>query len=257
MAFKAKLADFLKEVSNWTWEDFVRAEKNKSYSSNQAIIFALIRACQIEKIDAIRIALNRLDGKLKTPIKIELPKVYYLYPNAKAAAPAVSNDNGKLTVPKTDGVKSLEGEVLPAKIEPPKEKSPEDLATMTLRETLTEMSDYPRSLPEGIVKLALQTEQWIRGQAPEPDEIPKVKSVVAAHLLMMAQNRNIDALYEVFDQIDGKLVETIQVLADDIFITSYLTEAPSGAQLNQDGVLQIEAEAAQDLWAQKLGAGNA
>lgn len=249
---KPKLGSFLQEVSNWYWDEFVRAEKNKQYTTNQAIIFALIRACTLEKIDAIRIALNRLDGKLKTPIKIEMPKVYYLYPNAKATAGEVRNDNGKLTAPKTDATKVLEGEVLPpAVVEKPEQP---DLATMTLRETLTEMSDYPRDLPEGILKLALETEQWLKKNGEKPFEIPRVKSVVAAHLLTMAQNRNIDALYEVFDQIDGKLAETIQVIGDDIFITSYLEQAPPGAYLNDDGILQLEAGEAQDLWAQKLGA---
>jgi hypothetical protein len=39
---------------------------------------------------------------------------------------------------------------------------------------------------------------------------------VAAHLLILAQKRNIDALTEVFDQIDGKLAEVLQILGEDI-----------------------------------------
>lgn len=255
-----KLGLFLKDVANWGWDDFLKAEHDKTYTSNQAIIFSLIRACSIEKIEAIRMTLNRLDGKLKTPVKIELPKIYYLFPDAKLPKEVKSADT---TITKRDngdvvsgggtgpGVESKEVATI---VSP--EDSDSDLPSMTLRETLTKMADYPRDLPEAIIALALATDQWFRAQGPKPDEIPKVKSVVAAHLLVMAQKRNIDALSEVFDQIDGKLAETIQLLGDDIYITSYMTEAPQGAYLNDDGVLQMEADAAQLLWATKLGAGK-
>lgn len=256
MSGNEKLGRFLKEASNWEWDEFARAELNKKYTTNEAIIFALIRACTLEKIEAIRIALNRLDGKLKTPIKIELPKVFYIFPNATLDPGDMKKEIVKHNAREKNlkhlpgGVEILEGEVIPPKEE---EKKPEvDLPSLNLRETLAEMANYPRELPEGIVKLALETEQWLKKNGPKPFEIPKVKSVVAAHLLIMAQNRNIDALTEVFDQIDGKLVETIQLIGDDIYITSYIETAPPGAKLNADGVPQIEAETAQRLWAQKL-----
>lgn len=259
---KDKLGQFLREVSNWGWDEYVRAEKDRQYTSNQAIIFALIRACAMQKMDAIKISINRLDGKMKTPVRIEYPKIFYLYPNAKeiegvqktTLADAVNGTAASQAVVQASQERTLqlvEGDVIPAPdIEPPEEH---DLPSMSFRETLQKMADYPRELPEQIVDLALQTEQWLRKQAPQPIDIPKVKSVVAAHLLILAQSRNIDALYEVFDQIDGKLVETIQVLGEDIYITSYSTTAPPGAYLNEKGVLQIEATQSQELWASKLG----
>jgi hypothetical protein len=256
-----KLGSFLTEVSSWRWNEFVKAEHDKSYTSNQSLIFALVRACAMQKMDAIKLSLNRLDGKLKTPIKIEYPKIFYQYPNAtlpepdKATMADVVNGTakgqaavGRALIEAAKDQAAITGEVMVP--EPPEEK---DLPSMGLRETLTEMSDYPRDLPQGIVDLALQTEQWMRNQAPQPDEIPFVKSVVAAHLLILAQSRNIDALAEVFDQIDGKLAETIQLLGDNIYITSYLTEPPPGAYLNKDGVVEVEAVVAQDIWANKLG----
>lgn len=250
-----KLADFLREVSNWRWDDFVRAERDKTYTSNQAIIFALIRACAMQKLPAIKVAVDRLDGKMKTPIKIEMPHVFYLYPHATLAppdapAPVLPDPGFAQVTDNPDTVNEvLVGEVLPAVIPKIPEK---DLPSMGLRETLREMADFPRELPEGLIALALQTEQALRDQAPWPDEVPMVKSVVAAHLLTMAQNRNLDAIGEVFDQIDGKLVETIQVLGDDIHITIYSEVAPPGAYLNDDGVLQIEAPESQNMWASKL-----
>lgn len=253
MASDNKLGKFLTEVSNWKWDEFLKAEHDPKYTSNQAMIFALVRACAMQKMEAIKMSLNRLDGKLKTPIKIEYPKIFYLYPNAKLEEPLTKNDVAKILEadPETP-VQIVSGEVLA----PPPVAEPEvepDLPSLSLRQTLTKMSDYPRELPQAIVQLALETEQWMKKNGPPPDEIPAVKSVVAAHLLILAQARNIDALGEVFDQIDGKLAEVIQLLGDDIYITSYALTAPPEAKVNKDGVLEVEATVAQDLWANKLG----
>jgi hypothetical protein len=239
-----KLGLFLREVSNWKWDEFWRAERDHAYSSNEAAIFALIRSCAMQKMDAIKLSLNRLDGKLKTPIKVEFPKVYYLYPNA--TLPAIESAGPHAALPEPE---VMSGEIVEAE---PEEPEP-DLTTLSLRQTLAKMSDYPRALPHAIVERAELTEQWLRNQGPEPADIPLVKSVVAAHMLIMAQKRDITALSEVFDQVDGKLTETIQLLGDDIYITSYVTEAPPGAYVNEDGILQLEATVAQDLWTNKLG----
>jgi hypothetical protein len=248
-----RLGDFLKEVSNWEWDEFVKAEKDNSYTSNQAIVFGLIRSCAMQKLDAIKMSINRLDGKLKTPLKIEYPKIYYLYPHASDKKPEIVKvTDDPQTVNEVKAI--VAGEVLPKKIAPPEPEvvDEEDLPSMTFRETLAKMADYPRELPEQIIAFQELAEQYARGHGDRPDEIPKVKSVVAAHLLTLAQNRNLDAVGEVFDQIDGKLAETLQIIGEDIYITSYATSAPEGAELNKDGILQIEAEKAQDLWAQKL-----
>jgi hypothetical protein len=254
-----QLGDFLKEVSNWQWDDFVKAEKDNSYTSNQAIIFGLIRSCAMQDLRAIKIAINRLDGKLKTPLKIEMPKIYYLYPNAEGATPPDAGLAKITDDPHTvNEVKAIvAGELIPKREAPepePEAKPDEDLPSMTFRETLSAMADYPRELPEAIIEFSQLTEQWIRhpDNNDPPDEIPKVKSVVAANLLILAQKRNIDALSEVFDQIDGKLAEVLQIIGEDIYITDYGTTAPPGAELNKDGIWQIEAEKAQDLWAAKL-----
>lgn len=251
-----KLGKFLRDVSNWGWDEFARGEKDKKFTTNEAIIFSLIRACAMQQLAAIKIALNRLDGKLKTPVKIEMPKVFYLFPNATLPggpppAPALTAPPDPLVEQQAEAV--VEGSIIepPATTEQTTEPQP-DLPSLSLRQTLSKMADFPRELPEAIAQAALQTEQWMRNEAPRPEEIPLVKSVVAAHLLILAQTRNIDALTEVFDQIDGKLVETIQVLGEDIYITSYSSSAPEGAIPNKDGVLQIEAVEAQQIWASKL-----
>lgn len=246
-----RLSAFLRDVANMNWEEFCRAEGDPSYTSNEAVIFALIRACVMEKMEAIKLALNRLDGKLKTPVRIEMPKVFYLYPRA---VPNVDNPLQNIPQLTAGELVTVTSEV----IEPggnDAESEPE-LATLSLRQTLSKMADHPRQVPEAIIAYATATQQWLLGKAPEPEEKPLVKSVVAAHLLRLAQERNIDALSEVFDQVDGKLVETIQILGEDIFITDYSLTAPDGAYLNADGILQLEATQAQDTWAQKLGNKN-
>jgi hypothetical protein len=252
---KGKLGDFLREVSNWSWEEFWRAERDKTYTSNEAVIFTLIRACAGEDLKAIRLSLNRMDGKLKTPVIIETPKVFRVYPFATAVdgpPPAVGigpatpgGDHAAISILEPNGSVS---QVL----EEP-ELTEDDLPSMSLRETLTKMADYTRDTPDAIVELALRTEQWLRGAGPRPVNIPRVKSVVAAHLLVMAQRKNIDAIQEVFDSIDGRLAETIKVIGEDICIISYSSTAPAGAVKNKDGVYQVEAAAAQNMWASKLG----
>lgn len=254
-----QLGDFLKDVSNWGWDEFVKAEKDNSYTSNEAIIFGLIRSCAMQDLRAIKIAINRLDGKLKTPLKIETPKIYYLYPNAEGSVPPDAGIAQITDDPHTvNEVKAIvAGELIPKREAPePEVEIPDeaDLPSLTFRETLSKMADFPRELPEAIIEFSALTEQWVRhpGRNDAPDEIPKVKSVVAAHLLILAQKRNIDALTEVFDQIDGKLAEVLQILGEDIYITDYGATAPAGAYLNKDGIYEISADRAQDMWAQKL-----
>lgn len=244
-----KLGKFLREVSNWNWEEFCLAENDPKFTSNEAMIFAVIRACAMEKLDAIKLALNRIDGKLVTPLRVEYPKMFYRYPNAKLSEGEPQPPLRPLEPLQAGPVKS--GEIIMPK-EEPKEEEP-DLPSLSLRQTLTKMADHPRQVPDAVIEYATRTQQWLKGNAPEPEEKPLVKSVVAAHLLKLAQERNVDALTEVFDQIDGKLVETLKVLGEDVYITDYSLTAPEGAYLNDEGVLEIEAQQTQTLWEKKLG----
>lgn len=242
-----KLGDFLREVSNWNWEDFCRAEQDPKYTSNEALIFALVRACAMEKIDAIKLALNRLDGKLKTPIRVEYPKIFIVYP--RAGLPEGDAASSVTIAEETPQVAS--GEVLAS--ETPSADEEPDIKDLSLRQTLTRMGEYPREVPDAVIVFAEKTQQWLNNQGEEPEEKPMVKSVMAAHLLKMAQRRDTIALDEVFNQVDGKLVETLKLLGEDMYITSYSTIAPPDAYVNKDGILQIEAVQAQNIWAQKLG----
>lgn len=245
-----RLGEFLAEVSNWRYDDFSRAEKDEiNYSTADSIVFALIRACVMENLASIKLAINRIDGKLVTPVQIVYPKVYFIYPQASSvdAAPigyvppvAISEPETITSTEVSVVVDSEEGNILP---------------TLGLRQTLNRMIDYKRSIPKDIIAMALKVDLAVAGKAPMPpdEEIPLVKSVIAAHLISMAQNRNVDSLYEIFDNIDGKLVETIEIVGEDIYLTNYSLVAPYGSVKNSEGLYQIEATEARRLWEQKLG----
>jgi hypothetical protein len=85
---------------------------------------------------------------------------------------------------------------------------------------------------------------------------PRVKSVVVAGLMKMVHNGKIAAVFEVFDQIDGKVADTIKLLGGDVIIQNYALIAPAGAEKNDDGVYYTVASNTTDSWAAKLEALN-
>lgn len=243
MSDRGKLGTFLKEVIDWDWKKFCEAEKSPKFSGYEAAVFSLVRTCSDGKLNAIKLSIDRVDGKVETPIKFEYPRIYFLFPEAtKTALPAPGQAPTLTTGPEADSIN-----------EPPEaeeEEEPVKLTTMTLRQTLEKMADSPRQVPLLIHQRKKEVEN---GQIPEDGNLPLVKSVIAANLLILANEKNnFEAITEVFDQIDGKLVETIRILGEDIFLTSYALEAPYGAAKNKDGVYQMMAPQIMDTWKQKL-----
>lgn len=249
---RGKLGNFLKEVINWQWDEFCRAEQDNAFTGYQSTVFALVRTCSEGKLGAIKLAIDRVDGKIETPIKIEYPKVYFLYPEAtrlaKPSFRAIGTDPDKTNTLTLPAPPEAEPEPTP---EP--EEEPVTAATLSLRETLHRMADSPRKLVPVILNRKKEVEAGTLKENPDdPANIPLVKSVIAANLLHLAEKNNFEAITEVFDQIDGKLVETIRILGDDIFLTQYTLEAPYGAKKNKDGVYYIEAKEVAESWRQKL-----
>lgn len=237
---RGKLGNFLREVIDWQWDVFVEAEKDPKFSGYQSSVFALVRACSDGKLSAIKLAIARVDGNIETPVKIEYPKAYTIYPYAeKVAVPPPGFETKALADPNP----------LPEMPEA-EEATEESLATMTLRETLNKMADESRMLP---LLIHEQKKKVEHGKDLEGEEIPLVKSVIAANLLILANEKHsFEAITEVFNQIDGKLVEVIKIMGD-MYITSYALEAPYNAAKNKDGVYQIEQTMISDKWAEKLG----
>lgn len=234
-----RLTPFFREIIEKRWSEFVQMEANAdSHTSAQAVVFAIIRACAKGKFPAIKESLNRIDGKLQEQIEVEYPKFYIQYPYAKALGSG-----------ETDAPKAL----IPA---PTGEAAPDPeapLITGSLRDTLNRMSDAPKALVQKILDAAEDVDKR-EGYASdaEPLNDPLVKSVIVAGLLKMAHNGSLNAIFEVFDNLDGKLVDKIKILGDDVYLTSYAELAPPGAKKNKDGIYQLEADNTSSAWAVSL-----
>lgn len=235
-----KLTPFFKEVIELRWSEFHQLEQGESHTSAQAIVFAVIRACAKGKLPAIKESLNRIDGKLQEQIEVEYPKFYVVFPHATGIESGkkheVKVEEGEMHVPEGDGVMTI-GE-------------PEPLVTGSLRDTLKRMSNEPKFLVSKILEAAADVESRQNvSNDHEPLNDPLVKSVIVAGLLKMAHNGSLNAIFEVFDNLDGKLVDKIKVLGEDVYLTSYNTIAPVGAEKNKDGVYQLEADNTTSKWA--------
>ena len=239
------MAEFLAEVVDWRWDDFCYAEQSSEYTGYQAAVLSLVRAAAGGKLGAIKLAIDRVDGKVETPVKVEYPRVFFLYPNA------TSVDGGE------EDPDLIEGET--SEEEPDEEVDEEENVTLGLRKTLEKMSGESRVLVELILQRKREVEKQIKDGETVVDEqdgkgqaVPLVRSVISANLLRLAEKSNFEAIMEVFDQLDGKLVETIRVLGDDIHISSYVLTAPKGAKKNKEGVYMLEAPQLADTWKEKF-----
>lgn len=239
-----KLTPFFKETIEKRWSEFCKMEQEESHTSAEAVVFSIIRACVNGKLPAIKESLNRIDGKLEEQIDVIYPKFYISYPYAEVRETTVKVGGKDKQIVSVTGVN-----------EPKKDKQSVNapLVTGSLRDTLSRMSEQPRNLVTAILAAAQDVEAR-HGYAGEVDPVndPLVKSVIVAGLLKMAHNGNLGAIFEVFDNIDGKLVDVIRILGEDVYLTSYDTIAPAGAT-KVDGVYQMEADNTTSKWAISLG----
>lgn len=248
---RGKLGSFLKELIDWQWDEFVKAETDHSYTGYQGAVMSLVRKCSDGKLGAIRLAIDRVDGKVESPIKVEYPKVFILFPHAErvALAPPEPGSPPALLAPPEDSDTIVEDSA-----EPQEEQV--KAATMDLRETVKKMADAPRKVPLVIHERKKEVERAVAQGIDLKDQeknIPLVKSVIAANLIILANEAGkFEAITELFDQIDGKLVETIRILGEDMYLESYVLEAPYGAKKNKDGVYYLEAPQISDTWKAKF-----
>lgn len=253
MSDRANLGSFLKEVINWHWDEFLRAEKDSKYSPLQATVFALVRACSEGKLGAIKLSIKRVDGALETPIKVEYPRVFFRYPYAKMVG---DTPIAEIEAGEDPGTSARISEDI-EEMDTEEENTDETLLTYGLRETLNKMAETPdRRIVPLILAKKTEIEEIIKGQRDATKavtNIPRVKSVIAANLLDLAmEQNNFEAITEVFDQIDGKLVETFRFLGDDMFMDQYSEIAPVGATLNEDGIYMLEMKDIANTWQQKF-----
>lgn len=230
-----KLTEGFQDIIELPWSVFVDIERSDTASNFDSIITALARAASKGNLRAIQAALDRLDGKIATEVDVEYPKFYTLYPNATiiASDPSITTV-GKLPEPEP----APEAEV---------ELSDEELPTGSLRSVLDRMLDSPKTIVDQILTTAALVDAGDRTKGD-----PMVKSVIVAGLMKLVHGGRISAVFEVFDQIDGKVAEKIKILGDDVFMYNYSNIAPAGAEKNEDGIYQIMAENTTNAWVARL-----
>lgn len=215
------------EMMHLTWGEFIALEKDKGASVDDGVLCSLIRICaDTDDIAAAKLAFDRVDGLLETPIEVKVPKFYIRYVKAKEIEP---------------GQKQIE-----APEDGKKQKASDyDPATAKLRETLREM----RGMPQDVIRLVrLHKKRIDSGKIEKHD--PMVKSVIVANLLRNVQKGRYRAIELVFDQIDGKLTRTITLLGgEDVYIDDYTTTiAPAHAILNEEGIYIAENKLMTTAW---------
>lgn len=251
-----RLTEGFRDIIELRWSDFVEQEQSLDATNFDSIVTSLVRACMKGNLRAIQTSLDRLDGKVATEIKVEYPKFYTLYPMATKTADdpkiiegdddyTVKLEDGKLTHPATDGIVTL-GSGAPADMEELAIVE-DELPTGSLRVVLEKMLDSPKSVVDGILATAAAVDDGFTSRGD-----PMVKSVIVAGLLKLVHEGRISAVFEVFDQIDGKVAETVKIFGDDVYLTNYATVAPAGAVKNENGIYQIAADNVTNAWAARL-----
>ncbi len=212
----SSLKSRFEELIHMTWGDFVVLEKDKGASVDDGVLCSLIRVCaDTDDIAAVKLAFDRVDGLLETPIEIKVPKFYTRFVKATEIEP---------------GAKQIEAPEDADK----KKESNYDPATAKLRETLREM----RGMPQDVIRVVRLYKKHIdEDKKRATDHDPMVKSVIVANLLRNVKRGRFRAIELVFDQIDGKLTRTITLLGgDDVYVDDYNTlVAPAYATKDEQG----------------------
>lgn len=253
-----RITDGFRDIIELDWTDFRALEQEPSITNFDAVICSLVRACVKGNLRAIQMALDRLDGKIASEIEVEYPKFYTLYPNATTTKddPAIIEGDdphtikleaGVMTVPADDGRITLSGAADLDELA----VETEELPTGSLRAVLEKMLESPKEIVDRILGTA--------GAIDKGEDTPAnvyVKSVIVAGLMKLVHDGRISAVFEVLDQIDGKVADKVKLLGNDVYLTRYDLIAPAGAEKNADGVYQIAANNTTDTWAARLGMGN-
>lgn len=223
----ASLKSRFEEMIHMTWDDFVFLEHDKTATVDDGVLCSLIRICaDTDDIPAIKLAFDRVDGLLETPVEIKVPKFYTRYVKAKEI------EAGAKALGASEDVKE-------------QKTSTYDPATAKLRETLQEM----RSMPQDVIRVVRSYKKRI-DDGKESKHKPLVKSVIVANLLRNINRGRYKAIELVFDQIDGKLTRTITLLGgDDVYVDDYTeTIAPAHAIKDDKGVYIAENKAMTTIW---------
>lgn len=202
-------------------------EIDRSANVDDGVLCSLIRICaDTDDIAAAKLAFDRVDGLLETPIQVKVPKFYTRYIKATEIEPGAK----AIGAPESSETKQT---------------SNYDPATAKLRETLQEM----RAMPQDVIRMVRGYKKRI-DEGKEAQRDPMVKSVIVANLLRNVQKGRYRAIELVFDQIDGKLTRTITLLGgEDVYVDDYSTLiAPTDATKDKDGYYIAENKLMTTAW---------
>lgn len=219
------LTNKLNELSQLSWNEYMQIRDDKEISAFTHTIIAIIKKCTQKNpsITLIREAFNRLNGKPEKTIIIKVPKQYIIYPYAERLA----------TQKEVDGNLIKDKDLVVA----PTDESDKDMPTGALRQMLRLLGKMPISTCE----MVLASKKRCETQPVPNNESPKVGAVIIANLLINGVMGNTLALLELFDQIDGKMADIVNIGGTEpIYITSYDLVAPMEATKNSDGVWFVE-----------------
>lgn len=223
----ATLKTRFEEIIHMQWGEFVELEVSGAATVDDVVLCSLVRACaEGDEVAAIKLAFDRIDGLLETPMEIKVPKFYMRY----VKATSVEGGEKQLEAPESSKKEA---------------KSNYDPATAKLRETLREMRKMPRDVIRAIRLYRMRIDK-----GKPVDHEPMVKSVIVANLLKNVQKGRFKAVELVFDQIDGKLTRTITLLGgDDVYLDDFNTTiAPAGSVKDDKGVYFSENKLMTTAW---------
>jgi hypothetical protein len=263
-----RLTDGFRDIIDLRWDDFVAMEQSLDATNFDSVVTGIVRACKKGNLRAIQTALDRLDGKIAMEIEVEMPKFYTLYPYATKTAddPSIIDEAGEVSL---DDLKLIEpviekngGTIFrgttplgpnefaelvgsPADVEE-QEAAEEELPTGSLRAVLEKMMNSPKSI---VTDLLAAADRVDAGDLSGGN--PMVKSVIVAGLMKLVHDGRMSAVFEVFNQIDGKVADKLKVLGDT-YVTRFDTIAPIGAVKNEKGIYQVESKQMTDAWGARL-----
>lgn len=223
----ANLKARFEELIHLEWGEFIKIEQNKSATVDDTVLCTLIRVCaDTDDINAIKLAFDRIEGLLETLIEIRVPKFYTRFVKATGIEPGTSA---------IEAPESSEDD----------NPSSYDPATAKLRDTLKEM----RGMPKDVIRVVLLYKKRLDKGTPVTQE-PSVKAVIVANLLHQVKKGRFSAIEMVFNQIDGKLPKSINLLGgEDVYVDDYIeTVAPAHALQDEKGVYYAENKVMSAAW---------
>lgn len=234
-----RITEGFRAILELKWSDFRKLEVDPNQSNFNSVITAFVRACLKGNLRAIQVALDRVDGPIANEIEVEYPQFYTLYPNATL----VADDSKIIDIVEFEPDHNRDVIVIPAE--------PEELPTGSLRVVLDKMMDSPKQTVTNIIG-------WVglvdNGDTSMGD--PRVKSVIIAGMMQLVYSGRVNAIFEIMNQIDGKIHEKYKILGSDVFIYNYGTIAPAGSVKNSDGIYQITADNTTNAWVARLEESN-